>query len=130
MEARTGGLAPRLGAAVRGSLLLFIIAAVLLAFGVSTLRRFGLFAESVTVEDAGGTQREFKLVQLLPKDGIPAIFDPTFISPAEANEQLAPDDLVIGVSIGGEHRAYGVAHLSSHEVVNDVVGGKPIAVTW
>jgi hypothetical protein len=125
-----GTLAPRLGAAVRGSLLLFIIAAVLLAFGVGMLRRFGVFAESVTVQDAAGIERELELVQLLPKDGIPAIFDPSFVSADAAGEQLAEDDLVIGVSIDGEHRAYGVAHLSNHEVVNDVVGGKPIAVTW
>jgi len=37
---------------------------------------------------------------------------------------------VIGVEIGGEARAYGTAFLSGHEVVNDVVGGRPIAVTW
>lgn len=123
-------ITPRLGAPVRGSLLLFVIAAVLLAFGVSTVRRFGLFAESVTLASGDGPARQLELIRLLPKDGIPAIFDPEFLAAAEADAQLAPDDLVIGVSIEGEHRAYGVAYLSSHEVVNDVVGGKPIAVTW
>ena len=37
---------------------------------------------------------------------------------------------VIGVSINGDHRAYSTAQLSSHEVVNDTVGGLPIVVTW
>ena len=37
---------------------------------------------------------------------------------------------VIGVSIGGESVAYSVAYLSSREIVNDTVGGKPIVVTW
>ena len=40
------------------------------------------------------------------------------------------EDLVIGVSIEGEHKAYSTAFLSSHEIVNDVVGGTPVAVTW
>ena len=43
---------------------------------------------------------------------------------------MADDELVIGVSIDGDHRAYSVPHLSRHEIVNDVVGGRPIAVTW
>jgi Protein of unknown function (DUF3179) len=43
----------------------------------------------------------------------------------------APDSsLVIGVDHGGEARAYPVDLLSLHEVVNDVVGGLPIAVAW
>ncbi len=74
--------------------------------------------------------RSVDIVTLLPKDGIPAIFDPRFVSAEEADSQLDPDDLVIGVSLNGEHKAYGVANLSSHEVVNDTLGGRPIAVTW
>ena len=75
-------------------------------------------------------ERELKIITLLPKDAIPAIFDPEFIDAAAADGQLDPRDLVIGVSINGEHHAYGVAYLSGREVVNDVVGGRPIAVTW
>ena len=54
----------------------------------------------------------------------------SFIDAEAADDQLDPRDLVIGVSVDGEHHAYGVAYLSSHEVVNDVLGGRPIAVTW
>ncbi len=64
----------------------------------------------------------------LPRDAIPAIFDPTFVSPAAA--EIPDSEMVIGLSIEGDHRAYSVPVLSSHEVVNDVVGGKPVAVTW
>ena len=60
----------------------------------------------------------------------PAIFSPNFYTPKEAEHQYRETDLVIGVSIGDEHRAYHVAYLSAHEIVNDVVGGRPIAVTW
>ena len=74
--------------------------------------------------------RVVRMWDILGRDAIPAIFDPTFIPGSEVGARLSDDELVIGVSINGEHHAYGVAFLSQHEVVNDVVGGVPIAVTW
>ena len=74
--------------------------------------------------------RRYEVKTILSKDAIPAIFSPSFFTPEEAVNQYRDTDPVIGVSIGGEHRAYNVAYLSGHEIVNDVVGGKPIAVTW
>lgn len=73
---------------------------------------------------------ELEIITVLPPDAIPAIDDPTIIPAAAADEQLRPNDLVIGVSIDGEHRAYGAAFLSAHEIVNDMLGGRAIAVTW
>ena len=67
---------------------------------------------------------------LLPKDGIPAIDDPKFTSAKEADKFMRPDEMVLGVSINGDSRAYSIPLLSSHEIVNDVVGGRKIAVTW
>ena len=72
----------------------------------------------------------YRMFRSVPKDGIPAIFDPKFITADEAASQMNDGDLVIGLSINGEHHAYSVAFLSSREVVNDVVGGVPVAVTW
>lgn len=43
---------------------------------------------------------------------------------------LVDDDLVIGVAMGGEARAYPVRVLNWHEIANDTVGGIPIAATW
>ena len=80
--------------------------------------------------DAPASERDLEIVTLLPRDAIPAIFDPTFVPADEGATQLDDDDLVIGVSLGREARAYGVAFLSGHEIVNDVVAGRPIAVTW
>ena len=74
--------------------------------------------------------QEYELVTLLPLDGIPAIDDPQFVTGAEANEQYAPDELVIGIEINGDARAYSIPFLSGHEIVNDVIDGQPIAVTW
>lgn len=73
---------------------------------------------------------EYDIVTLLPPDAIPAIDDPQFLTAAEANNEYDPDELVLGVFINDEARAYSVPHLSTHEIVNDTVGGRKIAVTW
>jgi hypothetical protein len=64
-----------------------------------------------------------------PKDGIPAILDPKFVTPAEV-DFLRDSDAVIGVEVGGAARAYPIRILNWHEVVNDTVGGQSIAVTF
>ena len=74
--------------------------------------------------------KRYEVTTVLSKDAIPAIFDPDFLSADSADRQYRDTDLVIGVSIDGDHRAYHVPYLSAREIVNDVVGGKPIAVTW
>lgn len=73
--------------------------------------------------------RPEEIVTVLPKDAIPAILSPSF---EEGNRVswLGGKDLVVGVEIGGDSRAYPVPMLSRHEIVNDRVGGIPIAVTW
>ncbi len=71
-----------------------------------------------------------RIYTVLEFDGIPAIDDPVFVSAAEADSFLNPDEMMIGVSIGDEARAYSTWHLDGHEIVNDVVGGTPIAATW
>ena len=64
-----------------------------------------------------------------PRDGIPAIDDPQFESAAAAG-WLDADDFVIGVFHGGEAKAYPIAILNWHEIVNDEVGGRPTLVTF
>ena len=63
------------------------------------------------------------------KDGIPALIDPTHISPREAN-YLLDDELVFGVQINGDARAYPLRILDWHEMFNDVVGGVPVALAY
>lgn len=43
---------------------------------------------------------------------------------------LVPDDLVVGIALNGAVRAYPLLVLGNHEVINDTLGGKPIAVTY
>ncbi len=71
-----------------------------------------------------------KIVSVLGRDGIPAILNPDMVSADIAAIQMNPNERVLGLSIDGDHRAYPLNMLSRHEIVNDTVGGKPVAVTW
>jgi Protein of unknown function (DUF3179) len=63
-------------------------------------------------------------------DEIRAIDRPCFEVPHDSSRLLQPTDLVVGLTRGGEAHAYPINLLSLHEVVNDVVGNQPVAVTW
>ncbi len=65
----------------------------------------------------------------LPKDAIPAIDVPVFV-PADKADFVRDDEPVIGVVMGGEARAYSTWLLNAHEIVNDTIGSRSIAVTW
>ena len=64
-----------------------------------------------------------------PKDGIPAISDPDIVTRDEV-DFLGPDDRIVAVTINGESRAYPIRMLNWHEIVNDTLGGVPIAVVY
>lgn len=57
------------------------------------------------------------------------IGEPGFVAAAEA-DHLAPEDLVLGVAVGTLGKAYPVGMLAYHHVVNDEIGGVPVAVTY
>ncbi|MCY3753820.1 MAG: DUF3179 domain-containing (seleno)protein, partial [Alphaproteobacteria bacterium] len=64
------------------------------------------------------------------RDQIPPIDDPVFVSVAEAETLIAPTEPVISLSVDGARRAYPLAILIWHEIVNDTIAGKPVAVTY
>ncbi len=66
--------------------------------------------------------------QLLVRDAIPPIYEPQFLSAEEAG--ILDNQLIIGVEINGDSRAYPILTLRWREMVNDTVGGVPILVTW
>ncbi|MEL6980052.1 MAG: DUF3179 domain-containing protein [Pseudomonadota bacterium] len=63
------------------------------------------------------------------KDAIPSLDDPALISAAEA-AYLGEGDLVFGVAINGDARAYPLRIMGWHEMFNDVVGGAPVALAY
>tara|TARA_B100000315_G_C14356454_1_gene486399 strand:- start:340 stop:723 length:384 start_codon:yes stop_codon:yes gene_type:complete len=73
---------------------------------------------------------DLKIISVLGKDGIPAILAPEFLDAGAASAQMVANERVLGLSINGDHRAYPLNLLSRHEIVNDTVGGLPVAVTW
>ncbi len=91
----------------------------------------GLARRFHTVE--GGSEfspSDGELVTVRPRDTIPAILEPVFAPVKEASKWMEPDELVLGIEIDGDARAYPIKILSWREVVNDVVAGMPIAATW
>jgi hypothetical protein len=65
-----------------------------------------------------------------PRDGIPSIDNPQFVSPDEAEAWLAGNEPVVALEIEGDARAYPLQILTWHEIVNDTVGSVPVAVTF
>lgn len=65
-----------------------------------------------------------------PRDGIPALDDPSFIT-ASQESRIGEREPVITVEIDGQTpRAYPIRYLTWHEIVNDRIGGVPVAVTF
>jgi hypothetical protein len=71
---------------------------------------------------------EYQWNQLLMRDGIAPIYEPEFVPGDESGYD--DDELVMGVAIDGEAKAYPVGLLRGREMVNDELAGTPILVTW
>jgi len=90
--------------------------------------------ESEVVAAPGGINRRVDMKEdifnptLLPYDAILPVYKPEF-GPAD-QVPLDDDELVIGISLNGESKAYSITVLRSREMVNDELGGLPILVTW
>jgi Protein of unknown function (DUF3179) len=65
-----------------------------------------------------------------PRDGIPPVDEPKPTSQADAEEWLSEREPVLVVELAGQVRAYPVQILVWHEIVNDMLGGRPISVTY
>ncbi len=81
--------------------------------------------EEVTVT---GGEAFHGLLEYRARDAKLALVRPTFVTAAEAG--LASGVSVVGVSLGGIHRAYPLYVLKNHQIVNDKLGGVPIAASW
>lgn len=66
--------------------------------------------------------------QLRRPDAIAPIYDPRFVPASETN--LPDGEMVIGLAINGDSRAYPAGILYNREMVNDTVGGVPTLITW
>ena len=63
------------------------------------------------------------------KDGIPSLDNPKLLDASKA-KYMRGDDLVFGVSINGDTRAYPLRIMGWHEMFNEVIGGVPVALAY
>lgn len=88
--------------------------------------------------DGLNVPRDLIVAAGFPKDGMPALVDPGAmpgsgvvpLNESRRGKYIVTSDRVVGVVLGGEARAYPVRLLNWHEVINDTLGGIPIAVTY
>ena len=71
---------------------------------------------------------QYRYAQLLDRDDIKPIYNPEFASADQV--KLSDDDIVLGVVIDGEAKAYPIRVLNYTEMVNDELAGIPILATW
>ena len=102
---------------------LFFVAGCLLATAANALELNGFDLSNAQIPDTaierGGP----------PRDGIPALDAPRFESVQQAR-WLKAEDRLLGIQRNGVARAYPVAILNWHEIVNDVIGGEAVAITY
>jgi len=107
--------------------LIILMSAVLFGFGL--MIPGGGFSQRPEPEVHGVFDAD-TMYTVLPPDAIPAILEPVFLSGAEADSQMSSDEMVLGILLDGEARAYSLWQLDAHEIVNDSLGSLPIAPTW
>jgi uncharacterized protein DUF3179 len=120
---------------IRRPVLWAIVAAVALVAGVVTIAGRQSIVRHPTgevVESGGGAFDPIhsdEIQSILPQDAIPALIKPAYRTPSQASD-IVDQEEVIGVVVNGDARAYPLSTLSAHEIVDDDIGGQPVAVTW
>jgi hypothetical protein len=65
-----------------------------------------------------------------PKDGIPSIDNPRFVPLDEADQWIEDNELVLGITHKGVKRVYPLQIMVWHEIVNDIIDGDPLLITY
>jgi len=82
------------------------------------------FPTNVRIED----NKEYRIPSMMGFDAIAPIYTPSFASADDA--PMEESELIMGVAIDGQAKAYPVNVLRFREMVNDELAGWPILVTW
>ena len=102
-------------------------------FGKLHARVHDLIDPNFQVFLSGDPKHEIRIEEIVwggvVKDGIPALTNPS-LTAASAATYLKPTDLVFGVAINGDARAYPLRILDWHEMFNDVIGGVPVSLAY
>jgi hypothetical protein len=65
-----------------------------------------------------------------PRDFFRCITRPDYQTVTQAAYSMSDTEVVIGLDIDGERRAYPINYLNDHEMVQDTIGDRPLLVTW
>lgn len=71
-----------------------------------------------------------RIVPWGPRDYFRVIVAPSYLSVADAEPGMSDDEVVLGLALGGQARAYPINYLNDHEMVADELAGVPILTTW
>lgn len=107
---------------------LFTGALVLAGIAMSIAPRGGVRGLAAGEARAQGEAVPEGVQLLLPRGGIPAVFEPEFVPVDQAD--ISDDAWVLGVVYNGVAKAYSLNLLNHHEIVNDDFGGHPLAAVW
>ena len=66
----------------------------------------------------------------VPRDGIPPIYDPKYVTTEDADTWIEDQEPVVALEVAEDARAYPLQILTWHEIANDIVGEIPVAVTF
>lgn len=118
---------------VRTFLWIGILIALLFFFAPNLLPGSGAIFRTIYWQDTNFDKKSVNMSEIRSggpkKDGIPSIDNPQFTTIAETTG-LGDTEPVIGFSFNGEAKAYPLGILMSHEIVNDTIGGRKVAVTY
>jgi hypothetical protein len=65
-----------------------------------------------------------------PRDYFRCITQPEYHTVTLAADSMSDTEVVIGLEIDGDRRAYPINYLNDHEMVQDTIGGRPLLITW
>lgn len=110
----------------------------ILVWGVAGLVVFALVAGIILIlgpKESASNQpaTSYNGVEIVPdlrKDSIPALTNPEYESGSNELSWLKDGDLVIGVNLNDDIRAYPVKIMSWHEIINDNIGGKNVLISY
>jgi hypothetical protein len=101
---------------------------------LSTVAQERIYLPSGTSKPYDITQHSVPINEIMgggpPKDGIPALDAPKFVTAEQVKKFLSDTDRVLAVSVFGGAKAYPIRILNWHEIVNDEINGHPVMVTW
>ncbi len=117
-------------AAVGSLLLIWVIGGLQRPDRPDAVAGLGVLASPSDVYDPvrAGEETPTGFRQLLSRDAIVPVYDPTFLPAAQS--PWSDNTLVIGVEVDGEAKAYPVSFLNRREMVIDRLAGEPLLVSW